>query len=420
MPDQPLRADSATQTPVIDVACPVSEWLATQGRFAGDIGGLVREVGERLVRHDVPVTRISLLIRTLHPMIAVSGYVWRNGQRNVAEFTGDHQSQSSQAYQLSPVRCIFEGTTAVRRRICDPACPNDFPILDDLRTDGVTDYLVLPVPFSDGRTYAISFATAVPGGFSEAQTQRIANLVPTLALVIEILAMRTVAQTIATTYIGPTAGRRVLDGAIYRGVNEVIDAVIWISDLRGFTALSDTMAPPVVLGILNDHFERLTGAISQNGGEVLKFMGDSLLAIFPLDALGGAGTATNAALTAARTARAAMDARNAERQARNLAVIRFGIGLHRGEVLYGNIGAPERLDFTVIGPAVNYAARIEQLCRTLERRVLVSAAIAENAGERLPSLGFQVLRGVREPQEIFALPDRSAPIAAATGNRPSP
>jgi adenylate cyclase len=197
----------------------------------------------------------------------------------------------------------------------------------------------------------------------------------------------------------------VLDGAIYRGVNETIDAVIWISDLRGFTTLSDTQAPPVVLGILNDHFERFTGAVSAQGGEVLKFMGDSLLAIFPVESLGGPAAATRAALTAARDARSAMDRRNAERRHHGLPAIRFGIGLHRGDVLYGNIGAPDRLDFTVIGPAVNHTARIEQLCRTLDRRVLVPSTIADHAGEQLTSLGFQVLRGVREPQEIFALAD---------------
>jgi adenylate cyclase len=402
-------------------ACSVFEWIATRGRYAGGIGALIREVGERSAQCGLPLTRISLLIRTLHPMVAVSGYVWNAADGSVAEYTRDHQTQSTDAYQLSPIRHILEGADAVRRRICDPACPDDFPILADLRAEGVTDYLALPVPFSDGRNYAITYSTTTAGGFTDRQEKRIRELTPTLALVIEILAVRAVARTIATTYIGPSAGQRVLDGAIYRGVNEAIDAVIWISDLRGFTRLSDSLAPPVVLGILNDHFERFTGAIAAQGGEVLKFMGDSLLAIFPVDTFNGAVGATAAALAAAREARSSMDLRNEARAARNLAPITFGIGLHRGEVLYGNIGAPDRLDFTVIGQAVNHASRIERLCRTLDRRVLVSAAIAENAGGPLPSLGFHALRGIREPQEIFALPDRpDATGLAATGSRRRP
>lgn len=405
MPDSDLKPSAAADTIAASPPCPIRDWVATEGRYAGSIGALVRAVGQQFSQCGLPLTRISLLIRTLHPMIAASGYVWHAADDRTAEFTRDHQSQSSEAYLRSPMRQVFEGAPAIRRRLCDADCPRDFPILDDMQAEGVTDYLVLPVPFSDRRTYAISFATDSAGGFTDAQVCQIETLLPTLALVVEILAVRTIAQTLASTYIGASAGRRVLDGAIYRGVNEAIDAVIWISDLRGFTILGDTQAPPVVLGILNDHFERLSGAIAAHGGEVLKFMGDSLLAIFPVDTLGGVKAATAAAIAAARDARASMHERNSEREAHHLQPVRFGIGLHCGEVLYGNIGAPDRLDFTVIGPAVNHTARIEQLCRTLDRRVLVSATIAEHAGEQLTSLGFQVLRGVREPQEIFALAD---------------
>lgn len=406
MPDTSHSDDHATDKPGQAPPCPVYEWTATEARYIPTVGELLREVGERFVHCGVDLDRVAIVMRTLHPLFGVSGFVWHGNTGEVSEFSGDHQSQSRDSYQRSPVRQIFDGSPGIRRRLYAPDCPDDFPILEDLRAEGITDYIALPLPFSDGRTYAISFATTAPAGFTEEQADRIKDLVPTLALVVEINAVRTISRTIAETYIGPTAGQRVLDGAIYRGVNETIDAVIWISDLRGFTALGDTVAPPVVLGILNDHFERFTEAITEQGGEVLKFMGDSLLAIFPVDTLGGTGSAVTAALTAARHARISMDQRNAERLERKLQPVRFGIGLHRGEVLYGNIGAPNRLDFTVIGPAVNHTARIEQLCRTLDRRVLVSAAIAESAAEELPSLGFQVLRGVREPQEIFALPDR--------------
>lgn len=227
---------------------------------------------------------------------------------------------------------------------------------------------------------------------------------PAFSLVLEILAMRSVARNLMDTYLGHSAGVRVLNGEIYRGVNETVDAVIWVSDLRGFTRLSDEFAPPVVLGILNDHFERVVNAISTHGGEVLKFMGDSVLAIFPIANFAGPGEAADAALAAARDARSSIAAGNTKRMEKGLAGINYGIALNLGEVVYGNIGAPERLDFTVIGPAVNQTARIEALTKTLARNVLVSHTVAEVAGETLGPLGFQALRGVREPQEVFAVP----------------
>jgi len=191
------------------------------------------------------------------------------------------------------------------------------------------------------------------------------------------------------TYLGHSAGERVLQGEIYRGVNETIESVVWISDLRSFTRMSDKFAPPVMLGILNDHFERVVGAIADHGGEVLKFMGDSVLAIFPVDAEHGPQPAVTAALAAVRDATKRIAEGNAARREKGLT----------------EIGAPDRLDFTVIGPAVNQTARIEAMCRKLERLVLASQRIADASSEKLVSLGFHALRGVREPQEIFALPE---------------
>ena len=169
--------------------------------------------------------------------------------------------------------------------------------------------------------------------------------------------------------------------------------------------MSDAVAPPVLLGILNDHFERVVGAIEKHDGEVLKFIGDSVLAIFPIDQYGGAMGAAEAAVGAARDAVRQLEDRNIERREKKLQALGYGIALHMGEVVYGNIGAPNRLDFTVIGPAVNHAARIEQLCRTMDRPVLLSATVAEATNEKVTSLGFHALRGVREPHEIFTLPE---------------
>lgn len=385
--------------------CPVFDWVENFGRYTDGIPSLISEVCNRFAANGLPLERVSIVMRTLHPQIAVSGYMWRAGVEELSQFTGDHQSQSRESYRDSPVRTIFEGSPGLRRRLADPDCPRDFPILVDLDSEGVTDYLILPVPFSDGRSYACSWATKAPGGFSDTQAARIQAIMPTFSLVLEILATRDISRTLMDTYLGHKTGERVLNGAIYRGVNETIEAALWISDLRGFTAMSDELAPPVLLGILNDHFERIVGAIEAHDGEVLKFVGDSVLAIFPIDHYGSPTGAAEAAVGAAREAVRQLEERNKERQEKNLRSLGYGIALHMGEVVYGNIGAPHRLDFTVIGPAVNHTARIEQLCRTMDRPVLVSAAVAEATSEAVTSLGFHALRGVREAHEIFTLPE---------------
>ena len=385
--------------------CPVFDWVENFGRYTDSIASFVKEACNRFVDCDMPLDRVSIVMRTLHPQISVSGYMWRDGVDELSLFSVDHQSQSRESYQSSPVRSIFEGSPGLRRRLSDPDCPRDFPVLVDLDGEGVTDYLILPIPFSDGRSYACSWATKAPGGFSDAQVARIQAIMPTFSLVIEILATRDISRNLMDTYLGHKTGQRILDGGIYRGVNETLEAALWIPDLRGFTAMSDAVAPPVLLGILNDHFERVVGAIEKHDGEVLKFIGDSVLAIFPIDQYGGAMGAAEAAVGAARDAVRQLEDRNIERREKNLQALGYGIALHMGEVVYGNIGAPNRLDFTVIGPAVNHTARIEQLCRTMDRPVLLSATVAEATNEKVTSLGFHALRGVREPHEIFTLPE---------------
>lgn len=383
--------------------CAVMSWLENMAVYVDSTERLVAEVGRRFVADGVPVSRIGLLLRTLHPQIAASGFVWSAGSGEVDVFTRDHSTQTSDAYLRSPIRDIYEGAPALRRRLADPATPRDYPILHDLDADGVTDYLVLPVPFSDGRNYACSWSTTQAGGFHDAQIARIENAMAMFARIIEILAQRNLSKTLLDTYLGRKTGQRVLDGAIYRGVNETIDAVIWISDLRRFTAMSDEIAPAVMLGVLNDHFERVVGAIDAAGGEVLKFMGDSVLAIFPIERPEETSGAARAALAAARDAMARIEARNAERAAKGLGRLGYGIALNRGPVVYGNIGSGDRLDFTVIGPAVNQTSRIEALCPVLARPVLVADSVAAVSEEPLVSLGFHALRGVRAPHEIFTL-----------------
>ncbi|MEP4888012.1 MAG: adenylate/guanylate cyclase domain-containing protein [Alphaproteobacteria bacterium] len=407
MSENRIAESPTSRLPGPNYDCPVFEWIENFGRYADSLPILIGEVGRRFQDCGLPLARLSIVIRTLHPQIAAAGFAWNGETGEMAEFSADHQSQSSESYQRSPVRVVFEGSPGLRRRLLDPDCPRDFPILEDLERVGVTDYVILPIPFSTGQTYACSWATKAPDGFSDAAIARISQLMPAFSLVMEILAVRMISRNLMDTYLGHSAGERVLQGEIYRGVNETIESVVWISDLRNFTRMSDEFAPPVMLGILNDHFERVVGAIDDHGGEVLKFMGDSVLAIFPVSADQGPGPAVDAALAAAREATDRIAAGNAARREKGLPEIGFGIALHHGNVVYGNIGAPDRLDFTVVGPAVNQTARIGAMCRKLGRPVLASQRIADASGENLVSLGFHALRGVREPQEIFTLPEHA-------------
>lgn len=392
----------STALPVFQPECSVLGWLESRGRFSGDVPILLGGLCARLLESGVPLHRVNVILRTLHPLVLVSGYVWR-APGEVDTFEAGHESMSGDQYLKSPVRKIFDGSRGIRRRLMDPGCPRDFPILDDLDREGVTDYVILPLQFSDGRSYAASWATTAPCGFSDGDVARIVGLMQPLAMALEIRSVRDIAANLMATYLGHKTGERVLNGAILRGSTETLDAVIWYSDLRGFTRMADRLPTPVLLDILNDHFERVAGPVQRHGGEVLKFVGDGVLAIFPVDELGGASAAAAAALDSVDESLRLNDEINIERRERDAPEITFGVALHLGAVTYGNIGAPDRLDFTVIGPAVNHATRIEGQCRTMDRQVLASAAVAEASDRPLVSLGVHALKGIREPQELFTL-----------------
>jgi class 3 adenylate cyclase len=265
-----------------------------------------------------------------------------------------------------------------------------------------THELDLTIGFSDGARHRLGCASDRPDGFDRAQRALLRRVAGLLAAPLEMVVTRQTAATLLATYLGRRSGARVLAGAIQRGDGETIHAVLWYSDLRDFTALSESLPRDRVIALLNAHFERLAAPIKAFGGEVLKFMGDGLLAIFPTEP-GGAAQACDQALRAARGARAGMAALNSERMAGGESPLAFGLALHLGDVMHGNIGAPDRLDFTVIGPAVNFVSRLEALCKDLERPVLVSAEFAAACLEALEPVGSYPLPGITQPAEVFTL-----------------
>jgi adenylate cyclase len=384
---------------------PDVEWIVTAGRQQETLRGVVADLCRHLAETGVPLARMLLSVRLLHPLLASRGIFWRRGNAGCTEqIDRGHDILSADVYLNSPMRPAYEEGRTLRRHLTGPEAELDFPVLKDLKAEGLTDYLVLPMRFAEGVRAVTTWATDRAKGFSDADVARLGALMPVLALLVEVHLRRELSSTVLDTYIGGDAGRRVLSGSIKRGDSSVIKAVLWYCDLRGFTPLSERLDGAALIALLNEYFERMAGPVKAHGGEVLKFIGDAMLAIFPL-AERDAEIACNAAVKAAREALSAMRAYSVECVACGRPRLDFGIALHLGEVTYGNIGAPDRLDFTVIGPAVNRVVRIEEMCRTLDRELLVSDEVAKHCAAELIPVGRHALRGVGETVELFSLPE---------------
>jgi adenylate cyclase len=380
-------------------------WLIRhEGRPLG-LSEIVAGFAERLVREGLPLWRATCGVLTIHPEVLARGIYWRRGV-GAREEARPHGVQQTASYLDNPVVLIHQGAGALRRRLEGPDATLDFPLMAELKAEGGTDYVIMPLATSQGgQPNWISFASDKAGGFSSADLARIDFLLPLLALRVELECADYDKRSLLETYLGMNAADRVLTGTIRRGEVERLRAAIWFSDMRNFTRLSDRSTPEQVVAALDDYFAAVAVPVQQAGGEVLKFIGDAVLAIVPVQG-DDPGPACDGLLSAALAALRNLDAVNKGRTE----PLRTGVGLHLGEVLYGNIGAPTRLDFTVIGPAVNEATRIEALTKRLERRILMSDAFAAAcSAPGLLALGFHPLKGVGEPAEVFTVPDSMLP-----------
>jgi adenylate cyclase len=386
--------------------CATLDWLVqeTAGQpFADD---LFAELCERLVLDGVPLKRATMHLRTLHPQFAGASFRWRAGVPGAEFRTMGHGLYSDPRFLNSPVRVLFEGAEGIRQRLDIPpmAQEAEFGIYADLRAEGFTDYVALPMVMTDGKRHACSWATDVPGGFETEHLVRLNDILFVLRMAVEIRLNRRIAKNLLNVYVGSRAGERVLAGEITRGSGSTIHAAIWTCDLRGFTQIAERWPQDDVIAGLNDYFDTMAAPVEKYGGEILKFIGDAMLAIFPLENPDACWHALNAAIEA----REAMALLNRRRRERGQEELGFGLALHVGDVMYGNIGSATRLDFTVIGPAVNVAARLESLTKALRRRVLVSGPftmLCERGRDRLVRLGAYPLRGVGEEIEVYGLPD---------------
>jgi adenylate cyclase len=384
------------------------DWLMEDGRRAESIGALMEAFCRRLIEGGVPLFRANWHIRMLHPQIRGITFYWRAAMDGVEEVEREHGTELRPEYLNSPIGAIIEGgADAMRYRIEQLEPPYAYEILQDLKEQGGTDYVAMPMRFSTGRVNVASWASDRAGGFSGPQLTLIYDVMPALSTVLETMVLRRLAVNVLDTYVGRDAGARILSGDIRRGTGATLHAVLWYCDLRGFTSLADRLPLADLIGLLNGYFEIMGGAVQTRGGEILKFIGDAMLAIYPL-ADGEEGEAqirvkVNDALDAAMDAIKEMELRNRELQAWGLPVLKAGIALHVGDVMYGNIGAPDRLDFTVIGPAVNLVSRIQGLSSELQRPVLTSQAFAALCAERLVSAGHHPVKGLKDPIQVFCL-----------------
>jgi len=390
----------------------IGKWIVSATLAGANEVAILTGVGERLNAAGVSLVRVSVATDLLDPTFDGRGVRWLRDQGGLEEtFKRDDEGTIvSENFPQSPFGFLLRsGRPTLRRRLDATYRRGEFPMLDKFQDQGVTDYLAFSVRVGEtlrlgkGEGITASWTTDVPDGFPNTQVELLAEIMPALTLAFMLRTTHRDARTLLTTYLGRHAADRVLAGNIVRGRAEPIRAVVWFSDLVGFTRISDNASADQVLALLNDYAQVQVEEIEAHGGHVLKFMGDGILAIFPDD---DRTIACTSALDAAASMRQRIAALNVRRAVSDLPVTDTHLALHAGELLYGNLGGSRRLDFTVLGSTVNEAARIEALCASLDQTVIVSWAFAEAAGEarrRLVSLGRYAMKGIARPQELFTL-----------------
>ena len=364
---------------------------------------------DRAVHFGLPIARAIVLADTLHPIYEGRAFRWNRDKDTTVLTEYGRSDEDLGRWQRSPFfRLEQTGETLLRRRLTAES-REEFSIFPELIDAGMTDYVAMVNRFA---TEAIigdmdgiysSWATDAPAGFNDADIAALCRLAPLLALTVKSASLARIAETIVETYLGRDAGRRVLEGRIARGITDQIEAVLWSSDLRSYTRISDTADPGEIIPLLNEYSGAIISTIYNQGGDVLKLIGDGVLAIFTVE---DRTRACESALAAAIAARRSVTEVNRSRAAANLPTTDMYLGLHIGEVFYGNIGSEDRLDFTVIGPAVNEVSRIATLCRSVDQPLLISSDFAAALGESrnlLVSVGRYALRGVGRPQDLYTL-----------------
>ena len=397
------RPSTSTSSSLIN---HVADWLMAQALDDTDLESVVMGCCERLHAAGIPLFRGHFAFTVLHPLYGAMGITWNRGKGvTVQGYPHVPGEQTTEQFTQSPHFYMLERNLDYLRCRLDSGKGLDFPVFEELREQGGTDYLAFVTPFTPGSRDGMlgSWATDQPGSFTDHEIDALLRIQDRLAVACKMAVRSVLTHNVLSTYLGDKAGEQVMKGQIHRGDGESIQAVIWYSDLRGSTAMADTLPRQDYISALNAYFDAAGGAVVDAGGEILSFIGDGLLAIFPIKSgTKGYGKASRRALDAARDAYRRIDKANAERQASGAAPLHFGIALHKGEVMFGNVGVPERLTFSVFGAAVNEAVRLEKLTTSLKEPILVSDVIAETVDAGWRPLGEHALRGVERDVPIFA------------------
>ena len=390
------------ERPTHDTVDGVIDWLIMSTRHNPTLVAGFDEFAWHMLAAGFPLLRMTLHVRTLHPQYLGATFVWWRTTGQTVQTLVAHEVEDMVEHENNPVWRVAKCGETLRRRIDVADSELEFPVLHDLKAEGATDYFALPVKSSLGTNYMVTYVTDRSGGFTAQEISDLSRVSHRLPLLADVYMHRRIARNILDAYLGATTGLKVLEGQIRRGTGEEITAVLWSSDLRGFTERSDRLTGIRMIAILNALFDAQAKAVASHGGEILKFIGDGLLAIFPIENADMAANAARCALDAAMQAVEAVRGLESDPSLANEPPLEIVIALHIGTAIYGNIGAADRLDFTVIGPAVNLVSRIESVAKALNQPIVVSDDFARAYGGSLHPLGRHELRGLATPHDLFA------------------
>jgi adenylate cyclase len=407
------------ERPKHDTIDAILDWLTGAAQQNPSLTVAFDEFAWRMLAAGFPLMRTTLHVRTLHPQYLGASFVWWRTTGHTVQTLVAHEVEDMIRHEENPVWRVVVGGETLRRRVDVADDELDFPILRELKADGATDYFALPVTRAQGTNYMVTYVTDRIGGFTVQEISDLNRVSQRLPLLVDLHNLRRISSNILNAYLGAKTGPKVLAGQIRRGTGEEITAVLWSSDLRGFTERSDRLAGGQMIAILNALFDVQGKAIKDHGGEILKFVGDGLLAIFPIEHAGKAANAARCALDAAMQAVEAARGLTSDPSLVDEPPLEIVVALHIGTAIYGNIGAADRLDFTVIGPAVNLVSRIEAVAKTLNLPIVVSDDFARAYGGPLRPLGRHELRGLATPHDLFAptLPSSHRGLQAADADQ---
>jgi len=392
----------AADRPLRDTVDAIADWLLGPALQVATGAQAVDEFAWRILAAGFPLARLTVHSGTLHPQFLGTSLIWWRDTGQTVQTFVEHEVLDVVRYHDNPVLRVIQGGETLRRRIDVADSELDLPILHDLKGKGCTDYLALPIVGAHGRRYAITYTTDCVAGFSTRQVAELTHISQRMSVVCDSFMQRALMHHLINIYLGPSAGPKVLAGQIRRGTGEELTAILWSSDLRGFTARSDRLPGQQMVAILNALFDAQANAIHTHGGEILKFIGDGLLAIFPVGSPALVSEAAQNAMAAAMQGLEAVHRLVDDPSMLGEPALRIVVALHPGTVIYGNVGAYDRLDFTVIGPAVNLVSRVETVAKALDEPIVVTDEFAQAYRGPLRSLGIHQFRGVANPRELFA------------------